>query len=126
MNIVYDFGITFVKLSALFFYFRVFGRAIRIFRIALQITGVCCVLWLLLTMMTEIFMCSLFGPFWLLGPRSSNVQCLPPYGLMIGTSSVNVLLDAIILVLPHFLLWKLQLNIWKKIGLVITFVCGYR
>lgn len=126
MNICYDFGITFVKLSALFFYQRVFGRGVRSFRIALQVTGALCILWLLVTFILELFMCSLFAPLWVLGGPSSQVKCLNTKALMIGTSSVNVGLDIVILVLPHFLLVKLQMNIWRKLGLIGVFLCAYR
>ena len=126
MNIVYDFGITFVKLSALLFYFRVFGRTIHSFRIALQVAGISCVLWLFITVITELFMCSLFAPVWILGTPSSQTKCLDTYVLMIGTSAANVVLDIVILVLPHFLLYKLQMGLWKKVGLVGVFICAYR
>ncbi|MCJ1419733.1 hypothetical protein MMC32_006089 [Xylographa parallela] len=42
--------------------------------------------------------------------------------LMIG--SANLIIDAIIVVLPLPLLWRLQLPIWKKIGLVLMFSLG--
>ena len=42
--------------------------------------------------------------------------------LMIG--SANLIIDAIIVVLPLPLLWRLQLPIWKKIGLLVMFSLG--
>ncbi|MCJ1280973.1 hypothetical protein MMC26_000291 [Xylographa opegraphella] len=42
--------------------------------------------------------------------------------LMIGAA--NLIIDAIIVVLPLPLLWRLQLPIWKKVGLVIMFSLG--
>ncbi|MCJ1379156.1 hypothetical protein MMC17_002256 [Xylographa soralifera] len=42
--------------------------------------------------------------------------------LMIG--STNLIIDAIIVVLPLPLLWRLQLPIWKKIGLLAMFSLG--
>ncbi|MCJ1388536.1 hypothetical protein MMC18_001383 [Xylographa bjoerkii] len=42
--------------------------------------------------------------------------------LMIG--SANLIIDAIIVVLPLPLLWRLQLPVWKKIGLLAMFSLG--
>ncbi|KAL9084663.1 MAG: hypothetical protein Q9159_005093 [Coniocarpon cinnabarinum] len=125
-NLVYSIGITSIKLSALFFYHRVFTVAGRPFRYALITTGAACIIWFLFTFIISFFACV---PGWNVSiiPHGANERntCVNTYNAYLGVSIVNLLLDIVILVLPHYPLWKLQVSKQKKWGLACIFFFGY-
>ena len=123
----YDIGITFVKLSALAFYYRIFGDVPN-FRIALIVTGTLCLLWFPIALLTGFFTCSPFHDGWAIttpGNAGRGRKCLNNDDVFVGTAAANVALDLVILVLPHFQLWRLQLGKHKKWGLALIFLSGY-
>ena len=121
---IYNIGITFVKLSGLFFYERVFGR-VKGFHLALVVTGVLCVIWMIVTTLVSFFSCFPNRRGWTVTGGHSGDNCLDRYAGILGTSIVNVLLDVVILILPHFQLWRLQMGKRRKLALVGVFLCGY-
>lgn len=119
---LYAIGITFVKISALTCYNRIFGRVER-FRWALIVTGVVCLVWFVISFVTGFFSCNpLHGG--IAGVQAGH-KCLSSYAVFVGTAAANVAIDVVILILPHFQLWRLQLGRHKKIGIAVIFLCGY-
>ncbi|PSK54099.1 hypothetical protein B9Z65_7905 [Elsinoe australis] len=50
--------------------------------------------------------------------------CFPPAPFYYGTTTTNLLVDVIVLVLPIPLLWRLQMNRRRKFGLILCFALG--
>ena len=95
---IYDFGIPQVKGSALLFYARIFGDVPR-FKAALIVTGILCIFWNIVTLLTSFFSCAVVRDGWEIGGGEGQ-KCLNSYGMNLWTAFANVLIDLIILVLP--------------------------
>ncbi|PNS14666.1 hypothetical protein CAC42_1688 [Sphaceloma murrayae] len=51
-------------------------------------------------------------------------KCFPPSPFYYGTTVTNILIDIIVLFLPIPLLWRLQMNKRRKMGLILCFALG--
>lgn len=122
--ILYDFGISLPKLSALFFFARVFPyQRSPALRWALWITGGLVVAWLLQAVISAVFQCIPVQKAWypaLLG------HCLDTREWYLSSALSSVILDLIILILPMPSLWGLQMRWQKKLLLTAVFAVGYR
>ncbi len=121
VDLPYNTGITLVKLSALFFYARVF-KVFRLIIIFLWITGTLVVSWWIVFNLTSICTCSPPRKQW---DTSVEGHCLDLSSLYVATATSNVLIDLIILVLPLPMLRKLQVTLPRKMALVGAFTLGY-
>ncbi|KAM3064769.1 hypothetical protein ACMFMG_012082 [Clarireedia jacksonii] len=117
----YDLGITFSKLSVLFFYVRVFKVNAR-FRKALWLTGALVVAWALFSVFATLLRCSPARKSWL--PDTPG-YCMDLYKLWLGNSVASLVVDVIILLLPVPILLQLQSRMARKISIILVFVCGY-
>ena len=117
----YNTGITLVKLSALFFYARVF-QVSRNFKISLWITGALVISSWIVFNMDSIFDCIPQRKEW---DPSVKGHCLNRYASRIATATLNVLVDLIILVLPFPMLKKLHTSLRRKIISGAAFFMGY-
>lgn len=112
---LYNTAITLVKLSALLFYGRVFGH-VRTFRIALWVVACTSVLW------DFAFTIKGFAQRdWRNGAESFDSKKVT----FIASTFSNLIIDVIILVLPHPILWGMKLSRRKKMWLVFAFLSGY-
>ena len=119
-SLVYNTGLSLVKLSVVLFYFRIF-RDIQLYRYALWIASFLVVAWCIGINLMAIFYCIPVQAYWELTPG----HCIPSGRGFLGTTISNVLLDAVILLLPLPMLWKLHLDMKRKIAIGAIFVCGY-
>ena len=117
----YNTGITLVKLSALFFYARVF-RVSQIFRSFLWITGVLVVGWWITFDILAVCTCIPPRKQWDIDVPG---HCLDSLSTFVGAAAPNVLIDLIILVLPLPMLWKLRTTLRRKLLFTGAFVVGY-
>lgn len=117
----YNTGITLVKLSALFFYARVF-KVSRLFQIYLWITGTLVVSWWITFDVLAICTCIPPRKQW---DASIKGHCLNGSSTFVAAATPNVLIDFIILVLPLPMLRKLHTSLRRKMALAGAFVVGY-
>ena len=104
------------KLSVLFFYRRIFGVQ-RSFRIVNNILIVIVILWGLVFLFTNAFLC---------GPESKiQHPCASIEWLALWYGITDVLLDLAILVLPYPSIRRLQIRGREKWGLAAVFMLGY-
>ena len=120
-NILYITGLTMIKLSVILFYVRIF-RPIAIYRIAFWATASIVVGWFLAGEAMSIWTCIPIRKAW--NPTLPG-HCLDRSRKSYGTAISNILIDLIILVLPMPMLWRLNIEASRKIGLIGVFAAGY-
>jgi hypothetical protein len=118
----FNIGSALAKASALFFYQRVFTtKHSPTLKWAMWTTQILNLLWVIGSCLGIVFSCNPVEKGWdpvLPGhcTRSRN---------WLGSAIPSVIIDVIILVLPLPRLWKLNINMARKIVLVVTFILGY-
>lgn len=125
-NFSFGISISLAKMSALFFYARVFGgirvNPNRSFKLAWYCIFVLVVAWMLWDVIYEVVQCNppekFYRPF-LPG------HCLDLYRSFLPNAISSVIIDFWILILPLPTLWKLQMGLVKKSQVTIMFFCGY-
>ena len=120
VNLVYNTGLSLVKLSVILFYGRVFGK-VTYYKRALWLTGFLVVAWLIANNLLAILQCIPVQSYWEGGPR----HCITAESSFLGTTITNILIDVIILILPLPGLWKLHISFRRKLALIGVFICGY-
>lgn len=109
-----------IKFSILLFYARIFPG--RRFRQTLYLVGAVVLLSWVSCQFAAIFACHPIQNFWLsAGPSES---CIDVQGLFIGQAIPNIATDIVLLVLPLPLIWRLQLPLAQKLGLLAIFTLG--
>ena len=121
ISLLYNSGITLVKLSAVLFYARVF-RTVRMFTLALWGTGTLVIAWWVTYCLLAIFTCIPVQKQW---DEKIPGHCLSSQNTFVAAASPNIAIDAIILLLPMPMLWKLQVRRSQKFGLFAVFALGY-
>jgi hypothetical protein len=120
--LIYDTGLTLAKVSALFFYARIFGTYSRKFKFALWITHGLVISWWIGIVLGTIIMCNPVDKNWV--PTAPG-YCGSTEALWLGSAIPSVLIDLIILILPLPMLWGLRLRLSRKILICGVFICGY-
>lgn len=120
----FDAGITLPRLSAVFFYVRVFGYQTQAlwFRMSLWVASLLCCAWLIAILFSGAFQCSPIARAWDLGLTGT---CFKTSTWFMVHAITNMVLDVAVLVLPMPLVWKLQMRSEKKALLTVVFLCGY-
>ena len=113
------------KLSLLLFLYHVFHVDKR-FRITAWITGIVLVVWSVVTILMAIFACRPVSASWNLklymDPRT---VCKPKaYDVLNIYGFCNVVTDVLLIFMPVPLIWNMQTNRRKKIGVVLVFATG--
>ncbi|KAG9253101.1 uncharacterized protein F5Z01DRAFT_174290 [Emericellopsis atlantica] len=110
-----------VKLSVCFFYLRVFvGNGMRV---ATYITMGLVVAWAVAHFIAAIFICNPVQGQWDLR-FTPTAQCGDQMKFFQSGLSINVVLDFIILVLPWYTIWNLNMRMSDKLGLTLAFSIG--
>ncbi|TKX19465.1 hypothetical protein C1H76_8314 [Elsinoe australis] len=119
---IYILATTFFKLSLCFSYMRIIANSgFRDYRIAVW-TGTGITLAFGIAYLFAIFFaCDPVRKSW--DPRVPG-KCFPVAPFYYGTSIVNCCIDLMLFILPIPLLWRLQMNKRRKIGLTFTFALG--
>ena len=52
-------------------------------------------------------------------------HCLDVYEWWLGIAILNMIIDALVLILPMRIVWNLHMNMSKKVLVVGVLVCGY-
>ncbi|KAL8709463.1 MAG: hypothetical protein Q9220_005846 [cf. Caloplaca sp. 1 TL-2023] len=122
-QIIYGFTMTIIKLSILLFYCRLFPRESvpRYWRAAVYIIAVLCILFWISGVTACIFQCTPVDYAWL---RTGEGHCINTLLLFYITSTVTVVTDICILLLPLPIVWKLQMPKAKRYGVMAIFLLG--
>ncbi|KAL8662642.1 MAG: hypothetical protein Q9168_008225 [Polycauliona sp. 1 TL-2023] len=122
---LYVVALTLAKLSLLIFLYRIF-RVDKRFRIATWILGVTLTVWAIITVFLAIFACRPVAASWnaklMLDPKT---RCYPKsWNTMNIFGFCNIITDFALIIMPMPLVWRMQMDRKKKVGLVLVFVSG--
>lgn len=114
---LYVLGIALAKISILLFLWRIF-RVEPKFRIAAWTIGTVLVVWSLITFLLGIFGCHPIKANWNVSLYlDTNTHCYPKiYDVVNYHGFCNIITDFALLFLPLPMLWRLQMDRKKKLG----------
>ncbi|KAI1416668.1 hypothetical protein F5Y13DRAFT_186284 [Hypoxylon sp. FL1857] len=124
-QIVFDVGITFAKSSVLLFYYRVLRSRSHNFKIAHGITLGLVIVFILFRLPAQICACVPPKKYWHPEIDGTCENDYTNFGLLLAGLLLDVITDLMILLLPMPIIWNLQLNRKKMLGLVGAFATGY-
>ena len=121
-EILYNIGLTCIKLSVLLFYVRVFTTSRLWFRLSVWTLGFLCIGWCVAITFLGCFQCD--------PPQASfnlsiKGNCLSQHDIYVGTAVPNVLIDFFLLILPLPGIKPLHAVAKNKIALAFIFILGY-
>ena len=113
------------KLSLLLFLYHVF-RVDKRFRIVAWITGIVLLVWSIVTILMAIFACRPVSASWNLKQyMDPRTVCKPQaYEVLNIYGFCNVVTDVLLIFMPVPLIWNMQTNRRKKIGVALVFATG--
>ena len=120
VDLIYNTGLTVIKMSVLLFYVRVFGIVLD--RFVFWIVAFLIIGWGISMNFKVVFNCAPIHKAW--DPTLPG-HCLSLYKTFLGTAISNIVIDFVLLVLPVPMLWRLRIEISNKIALVAVFSAGY-
>ncbi|KAI1383634.1 uncharacterized protein F4822DRAFT_83365 [Hypoxylon trugodes] len=118
----FDSSITFPKLSALFFYARVFRSNNRTFKIHLWVVGCLVSGWLVSAYFSTIFQCTPIEKAW---NSLLPGHCIDTFGWYLATAAISVAVDFYILLLPVPMIWALKISLRRRLWLLGAFFLAY-
>ena len=118
-DLVYNICLPTIKFSILLFYARIFPS--RRFRIALWITGSYVMAWFIWNFFGGIFLCDPPAKAW---NSTLPGHCVDTVKVVLASAAVNISADVIILCLPMYTLWRLQVSRGQKVALTGIFLLG--
>lgn len=122
---LYILGSTLAKLSLLLFLYRIF-RIDLTFRILSWILGAILTIWTTVSLLLCIFACRPIKASWVLSVQlDPRTKCpIKAYEVNNIHGICNIITDFALLIMPAPLVWKLNANAKKKLGLVVVFGTG--
>jgi len=120
----YNLSLTFIKLSILYQYYRLFVS--RYMRYSVYIATAIVICFGLDTLLTTVFTCSPIRAYWdpTLEPQG-KAKCLNRFAAWFANGSINIATDIMILLLPMPEIRKLQMQKRQKIVLAFIFGLGW-
>ncbi|KAF1828047.1 hypothetical protein BDW02DRAFT_303026 [Decorospora gaudefroyi] len=118
----YNITLTFVKISILLQYSRIF--TVRQMRIPLHIVMTICVLWGITNVFTSIFSCVPVNAYWQV-EEQANAKCIDSLSAWYSNASINILTDLMIAFLPVQVIWNLQIEKRQKMALMAILTVGW-
>ncbi|PWY85492.1 hypothetical protein BO83DRAFT_374232 [Aspergillus eucalypticola CBS 122712] len=118
----FDGSVCVPKISALFFYARVFRSNNRAFRIHLWIVGGLTSGWLLAAWITTILECHPIPKVW---NTTIPGTCIAQFQWYISTAALSSTIDLYILCLPIPMIWGLQVSLKRRVYLLTAFMMAY-
>ncbi|KAL9602216.1 MAG: hypothetical protein Q9219_001940 [cf. Caloplaca sp. 3 TL-2023] len=122
-QIVYAFTLTAIRLSILLFYRRLFPAESTTarWRVFLYICAFLVFGFFFAGLGAVIFMCTPISYFW---TRAGNGHCINVQALLYFTATLTIVADISILLLPIPIVWNLQMEKSKRIGVIGIFLLG--
>lgn len=106
----------------LFFYPRIFEDTSRTFNIVLYTLGALSTGWLIAALLSTGFQCS---PTQAAYDPLVQGHCFPQWPWFLGTAISSTIIDVCILLAPLPGLWRLQMPITRRLGIIVIFLAGY-
>ncbi|KAJ6036769.1 hypothetical protein N7540_001048 [Penicillium herquei] len=119
---IFDTSICLPKISALFFYARVFNAKNRSLRIQLWILGGLVAAWLLAAYLVSIWQCDPIARAW---NTSIPGKCVNKFAWYTATATISCVIDIWILVIPIPLIMRLNTSLRRRIYLLVAFCLTY-
>ncbi|KAH8651069.1 hypothetical protein BX600DRAFT_553986 [Xylariales sp. PMI_506] len=120
MQVMWCLDLAMTKIAILLLYLHVF--TLRKFIIVAKGTIVVIILWALTMMIGSALICRPIALYW--DPKLPG-SCGNFYGLWITTGTLNIVTDLIVLLLPMPYLYHLDLELYKKVVLMVMFGLGF-
>ncbi|KAL8699056.1 MAG: hypothetical protein Q9224_001579 [Gallowayella concinna] len=122
-QIVYAFSMTLIRLSILAFYHRLFPKESTPawWRACLYAVVFLCLGYFISGVFTVAFICTPVSFFW---TRSGNGHCVNEMAVLYSNAGLTIFADIVILLLPVPIIWRLQMEKAKKIGVLGIFLLG--
>ena len=124
-DILFDLSISFSKISAMFFYgkiFRVRSYPSKAWRWAYYTILGLCFAWPVASIPYAILQCNPVDKFWNYNKPGS---CFGQFDSFVSSAISSVIIDLAILIIPIWPIWKLQLKTARKLAIGTVFVLGY-
>lgn len=115
--------LTFVKASVVVWYWNIFAVNNSNIRIPMIAVGGLCLAWGLAALLLVIFQCTPTYAAWDM-VAAQTARCIAFGNLILGYEITNMLLDVAILVLPLRAVFKLKMNLSKKVTVAGIFCLG--
>ncbi|KAL4930776.1 CFEM domain-containing protein [Aspergillus undulatus] len=119
---LYCICIAIVKCSILMLYLRLFPN--REMRIASYITLGATVVWGVVAFFVLLFSCKPISYYWNEWDGEHEGTCLSHNKILLAHSTINIILDVVVLVIPVPTLLTLQMPLRKRLGVAAMFVVG--
>ncbi|KAL8802925.1 MAG: hypothetical protein Q9182_003475 [Xanthomendoza sp. 2 TL-2023] len=120
---VYSFSMTLARLSILAFYHRLFPKESTPawWRVCLYAVIFLCLGWFVSGVFTVAFTCTPVSFYW---TRTGNGHCVNEMALLYSSAGLTIFADILILLLPVPIVWRLQMEKAKRIGVIGIFLLG--
>ncbi|KAI0908880.1 hypothetical protein F4823DRAFT_465550 [Ustulina deusta] len=118
----FDTSISLPKLSAIFFYARIFHTRNGRFVTHLWIIGGLVSGWIVSALISTIFQCTPIAKAW---NPSLDGMCINTFAWYLATATISVVVDFYILLLPVPQIWALELSLKRRIYLLAAFFLAY-
>ncbi|KUI53671.1 hypothetical protein VP1G_01089 [Cytospora mali] len=118
-QVVWATSLAFTKISILTLYSRVFS--VSYFVVASRVTAVIIVLWMLVVILGSFLICQPVAYNW---DQSINGHCGSSVTLWLSHGVLNIVTDLIVLTLPMPYIYSLEMALYKKLVLMVTFSLG--
>jgi len=115
-------AIALTKISILLFYLRIFPD--RSFRLWAYITLAFCVLYMLAIVPAVIAQCIPISLAWERWDGPHDGKCINLNAMGWSAAAVNIVLDAVVIVLPLHEMTKLKMSRRRKAGILLMFLGG--
>ncbi|KAF2846521.1 hypothetical protein T440DRAFT_510834 [Plenodomus tracheiphilus IPT5] len=112
------------KLSVLFLYRRIFGVMGRKFNAISMSLVVLVICWHIAFFFTNMFQYYPIRGMWAMNPKDAHSTMKSSTKMFLAQSYADVALDIVIITVPMPLIWKLQMDVKKKIGISCIFLLG--
>lgn len=122
MELLYISQISFIKLTMLLFFLRIFPR--KTVQMLFKCTAVFTVIYGLAFCLTAIFQCRPIAYFWYGWDGEHTGRCISVNGLVWVHAGINILLDAWMLAIPLHQVSQLDLSRQKKLSIALMFCVG--
>ncbi|KAF4553962.1 Hypothetical protein D9617_5g068370 [Elsinoe fawcettii] len=117
---LYGLSISFTKWAILLFYWRLF-KSVRWMRFTIIGISSCIVCWTLGAVVTWLAQCQPISKAW---NTDESGTCINFYLFALLITSINLITDIIILILPMPIIWRLNATLGKRISLMCAFGVG--
>ncbi|KAL1857598.1 hypothetical protein Daus18300_010238 [Diaporthe australafricana] len=117
---LYGITLMFVKLAVLRFYNRIFAPSAWV-TWSVRVTSVAVVLWMVSVVLETFFLCQPLAFNW---DTTIDGACGDRNAVYVIAGVTNMVTDFMVLLLPVPCIWKLQMPIGQKVGLLLVFCMG--